>query len=201
MSTKKTRRQKTASLAVNAMLTAIILVMSFTPLGYLQVGPVKMTLIMLPVAVGAITMGPLTGAFLGLVFGLTSFAQCFGLDSFGTTLMGISPVYTFIMCIVPRVLMGYLCGLIFKGVKKLNKSVAYVVASLSGAILNTAFFMTLLILLFGRSDFIMGFRGELNIFAFLVAFVGINGLCEIIACALVGAPVSASLDKALKKLK
>lgn len=198
---KKTRRQKTAALAVNAMLTAIILVMAFTPLGYLTVGPVKMTLIIIPVAVGAITMGPVTGAFLGLVFGITSFVQCFGLDPFGTALMSINPIYTVIMCIVPRVLMGYLCGLIFKGISRLSKSVAYIAASLSGAILNTVFFMSMLILFFGKSEYIMSFRGSLNIFAFLIAFVGINGLCEIIASAVIGAPVSAGLHAALKKFK
>lgn len=195
---KKTSRQKTTALAVNAMLAAIIILMPFTPLGYLTLGPVKMTLIIIPVAVGAITMGPATGAFLGLVFGITSFVQCFGIDPFGTTLMGINPIYTAIMCIVPRALMGYLCAWIFIGVKKLSKGVAYVVASLSGAILNTVFFMSLLILFFGKSDYIMGFRGELNIFAFLVAFVGINGLCEIIAAGVIGAPASADLTRLSK---
>lgn len=201
MSKSKTRRQKTVSLAVNAMLTAIIVLMAFTPLGYLTVGPVKMTLIMIPVAVGAITMGPATGAFLGLVFGITSFVQCFGLDPFGTTLMGINPIFTFVMCMIPRILMGYLCGLIFKGIARLNKAAAYITASLSAAILNTFFFMTALILFFGKSEYIMSFRGELNVFAFLIAFVGINGLCEIIACGIIGAPVAAGLDTAVKKLK
>ena len=41
----------------------------------------------IPVAVGAIVLGPISGAFLGLVFGLTSFSQCFGADTFGTTLL------------------------------------------------------------------------------------------------------------------
>lgn len=199
--TIKSRRQKTTSLAVYAMLTAVILVMSFTPLGYLTVGPVKMTLIMIPVAVGAVTMGPAGGAFLGLVFGLTSFAQCFGLDPFGTTLMSLSPVYTLIMCIVPRALMGYLCGLIFKGLSKYSRKGAYIVACLSAAVLNTAFFMTFLILLFGKTEYIASFRGGLSILAFTAAFVGINGLAEIAASALIGSPVCAALDKAFKKLK
>lgn len=200
--TKMTSRQKTVLLAENAMLTAVIILMSFTPLGYLQIGPSpKMTLIMIPVVVGAITLGPTTGAFLGFVFGATSFIQCFGLDAFGTTLLGINPVFTFIMCFVPRILMGYLCGLIFKGIAKFNKPVGYMVASLGGAILNTVFFMGALILFFGRTDYIMGFRGELNIFAFLIAFVGLQGLLEIIACAVIGAPVAAGIDAAVKRLK
>ena len=110
--TKRARKRKTLFLTQIAILTSLIVLMAFTPIGYLPLGPVKMTFIMVPVAVGAITLGEKAGAFLGLVFGITSFAQCFGLDLFGTTLLGINPIYTFIMCIIPRVLMGYLCGVI-----------------------------------------------------------------------------------------
>ena len=80
---RKVNRKKIIALTENAMLSAIIVLMAFTPLGYLQIGPVKMTFIMIPVAVGAMTLGEKTGAFLGLVFGITSFIQCFGLDAFG----------------------------------------------------------------------------------------------------------------------
>lgn len=196
----KTRKQKNLLLVELAVFSAIIILMAFTPLGYLQIGVVKMTLIMIPVAVGAITIGPAAGAFLGLVFGVTSFAQCFGLDAFGTALMAINPIYTFIMCIVPRALMGYLCGLIFKAVKKLNKSAAYIAASVSGAVLNTVFFVGLLMLFFGRSDYIEGLRGTAGLWTFLAAFVGLNGLIEIVVCSIVGAPAAAAIDTAVKKL-
>ena len=196
----KTRKQKNLLLVELAVFSAIIILMAFTPLGYLQIGVVKMTLIMIPVAVGAITIGPAAGAFLGLVFGVTSFAQCFGLDAFGTALMAINPIYTFIMCIVPRALMGYLCGLIFKAVKKLNKSTAYIAASVSGAVLNTVFFVGLLMLFFGRSDYIEGLRGTAGLWTFLAAFVGLNGLIEIVVCSIVGAPAAAAIDTAVKKL-
>ncbi len=198
---KKISKEKLLLLVVNSMLAAIIVLMAFTPIGYIQIGAVKMTLIMIPVAVGAITMGPTTGAFLGLVFGITSFSQCFGLDPFGTTLMTLNPIYTFIMCIIPRVLMGLLCGLSFKLIKKHKKKLSYFVASLSAPILNTAFFMGALILLFGNSDFIMEMRGSLDLFPFLIAFVGVNGLVEIIVTAIVAPPIASGLHSAVSKLK
>ncbi len=48
-SNQKTRRQKTVLLVETAMLTAIIAVMAFTPLGYLRIGPLELTLLMIPV--------------------------------------------------------------------------------------------------------------------------------------------------------
>ena len=199
--TKRARRRKTLALAQNAILTALIVLMAFTPIGYLPLGPVKMTFIMVPVAVGAITLGEKSGAFLGLVFGITSFIQCFGLDLFGTTLFGINPVYTFIMCIVPRVLMGYLCGVIYKFIARKKRKLALVIASFFAPVLNTFFFMSLLMIFFGESDYIMGIRNGAELLPFLVAFVGLNGVMEIVTTTVVAPPVASAIKKATQKYK
>lgn len=199
--TKRARRRKTLALAQNAILTALIVLMAFTPIGYLPLGPVKMTFIMVPVAVGAITLGEKSGAFLGLVFGITSFIQCFGLDLFGTTLFGINPVYTFIMCIVPRVLMGYLCGVIYKFIARKKRKLALVIASFFAPVLNTFFFMNLLMIFFGNSDYIIGIRNGAELLPFLVAFVGLNGVMEIVTTTVVAPPVASAIKKATQKYK
>lgn len=199
--TKRARRRKTLTLAQNAILTALIVLMAFTPIGYLQIGVVKMTFIMIPVAVGAITLGEKSGAFLGLVFGITSFVQCFGLDLFGTTLLGINPVYTFIMCIVPRVLMGYLCGVIYKFIARKKRKLALVFASFMAPVINTVFFMSLLMLFFGNSDYIMGIRNGAELLPFLVAFVGLNGVMEIVTTTVIAPPVASAVKKATQKFK
>lgn len=199
--TKRARKRKTLFLTQIAILTSLIVLMAFTPIGYLQLGVVKMTFIMVPVAVGAITLGEKAGAFLGLVFGITSFAQCFGLDLFGTTLLGINPIYTFIMCIIPRVLMGYLCGVIYKLVARKKKKFALVFASFMTPVLNTTFFMSLLLLFFGESDYIMGIRNGADLLPFLVAFVGLNGVMEIVTTTIIAPPVASAVKKATKKFK
>ena len=198
---KRARKRKALILTQNAILTALIVLMAFTPIGYLQLGVVKMTFIMVPVAVGAITLGEKSGAFLGLVFGITSFMQCFGLDLFGTTLFGINPVYTFIMCIVPRVLMGYLCGVVYKLIARKKKKFALVFASFLAPVLNTTFFMSLLLLFFGKSDYIMGIRNGAELLPFLVAFVGLNGVMEIVTTTVIAPPVASVVKKAVKKFK
>jgi uncharacterized membrane protein len=199
--TKRARRKRTLFLVQNALLTALIVLMAFTPIGYLQIGVVKMTFIMVPVAVGAITLGEKSGAFLGLVFGITSFIQCFGLDAFGTTLFGINPAYTFIMCLVPRVLMGYLCGVAYKLIARKKKKFALVFASFLAPVLNTVFFMSLLLLFFGNSDYIQGIRNGAELWPFLVAFVGLNGVMEIATTTVIAPPVASAVKKAVKKFK
>ena len=94
MSTQTRLTDKTRRLVYMAILIAIILVMAFTPLGYLKTAGIEITFIQVPVIVGAILMGPAAGAILGGVFGFTSFIQCFGLSAFGAALLEINAVYT-----------------------------------------------------------------------------------------------------------
>lgn len=191
---------KTKRIVLYGLFIAIILLMAFTPIGYIKMPFVEITLITIPVIVGAVTMGPVAGLVLGTVFGLTSFAQCFGMSRFGTTLFSINPFFTFIICVVARALMGYLCGVIFKAFEKRgNTSVwAFGVSSVAGALLNTLFFVGFLLILFGNSDYIMAMRGGANVLAFLAAFVGINGLVEAIACGIVGTAIAKALHKVTK---
>lgn len=186
---------RTVKMVLLAILAAIMLLLAFTPLGYLKVGIVEVSFMMIPVAVGAIVLGPFAGAFLGGVFGATSFIQTFGMSPFGAALLAINPLYTFIICMVPRILMGWLAGLVFQGLYKNDRTkvLSYGTASLSAALLNTIFFMTLLIVLFGNTDYIKGFQGNMSLFPFLAAFVGINGLVEAITTMILGGAIGRAL--------
>ena len=179
-----------------AMFIAMIALMAFTPLGYLRTGALEITFITIPVVIGAVALGPLGGAVLGGVFGVTSLIQCFGMSPFGAALLAINPLGCIVTCIVPRVLMGWLTGLSFKAVnsKKPGSLLAYSTASLVGPISNTVLFITSLMLFFGNSELISGLRGTLGLLPFIAAFVGINGLVEAIA----GFVVCTAVCKALR---
>lgn len=195
---------RTIKLVQLALFTAIILIMAFTPIGYIRTPGLEITLLVVPVTVGAIVLGPVTGAILGGVFGVTSFIQCFGMSAFGATLLGINPIGTFIVTMIPRILMGWLAGLIFSGIKKIDKTnnISYAIASLAGPLLNTVFFMGALVLFFYQTDYIQGFANTLgtdNVFTFILAFVGVNGLIEAAVCFVLGTAISKTLDVITRK--
>lgn len=198
----KSKKFTTKQFVEMALLVAVILLLAFTPLGYIRTFGLEITLIVVPVTVGAVTLGPAAGAVLGTVFGITSFAQCFGMSRFGTVLLGINPFSTFIVCVVSRTLMGWLTGLAYRGMKKATASKACVViANLIGPLLNTFFFMGTLVLFFYPTEYIQGIaasKGASNALAFVVAFVGINGVIEAAACFVVGSAISRALQTALK---
>ncbi len=198
------KKMNTIYMVEMALLIAIILIMAFTPLGYIRTFGLEITLIVVPVAVGAVTLGPTAGAVLGAVFGITSFVQCFGMSPFGAVLLSINPIYTFIVCVLSRILMGGLTGLLYKIFQKSNplKKISVMLANLCCPLLNTLFFMSTLTLFFYRTEYIQGIAqsmGAANPFVFVILFVGVNGVVEAVACFVAGSAISQALKKVVKR--
>ncbi len=184
-----------------ALLVALEILLALTPLGYLKAGVIEISLLMLPVTVGGILLGPGAGAFLGGVFGLTSFFQCFGTSAFGAALLGISGIGTFIVCVPTRILAGWGAALLYRLLQKRGKATAWTKAlsCFAGSLLNTLLFVGVLIALFGNAD-VVGFASSgMNVFAFFAAFVGINALVELPLNTLVGSAVATALEKVLAR--
>ncbi|MEI3130221.1 MAG: ECF transporter S component [Oscillospiraceae bacterium] len=66
------RKSRTYPLAICAMLSAIILLLAFTPLGLIDLPLIKATILHVPVIIGAVLLGWRKGTLLGGVFGLAS---------------------------------------------------------------------------------------------------------------------------------
>ena len=197
----KHKKFDTRKMVTTAMLCAILLIMSFTPLGYLNIGPLAISFNMIPVAVGAITLGPVGGMILGGMFGITSFLQCMGIggtSAMGVLLFEISPVLAFIQRFVPRLLAGLIAGFVHIGVKKLaNTSVACFATGFAAALLNTVLFMTALVVLFGNTEYLQSLMGGKNVILFICTFVGVNAVVEMFAASLVVGVVGKALTKFL----
>lgn len=179
-----------------AILTAIMLVLSFTPLGYLRVGMMSISFLTLPVAVGAVLLGPKAALFLGAVFGASSFVQCFGMDPTGVALMGISPIKTFITCVVPRLLVGILPALLYRALERKNGSAATVAACLTAPVVNTVLFLGCLVVFFGNEPLIAGL-GD-SVWAILMALGLANLALEAPVCVVIGTAVCLALKRAVR---
>lgn len=199
---------KIRKMVILAMLTAVILIMTFTPLGYLKLPFVEISFLMLPVALGAILLGPASGAILGAVFGITSFIQCFGASALGVMLLSINPFLTFLVCVPTRILAGWLTGLIFQAIYRAEAKrekkhlLSFGVASLCAPIFNTLFFMGTLTACFYQTDYIQGFvktLGAANPIMFIILFAGINALVEIAVGFLIGSVISKAVYNVVQK--
>lgn len=194
-----TTQSKTTQLAILGLMTGVLLLMAYTPLGYLNIGPLAITFNMIPVAICAITLGPAGGAIAGAVFGLTSFLQCIGVggtSAMGAILFEINPILAFIQRFVPRLLDGFLLGYIFRALHKHNTYMACAVTGFFSAFLNTLFFMTALVVLFGNTSYMQELMGGKNVLVFICTFVGVNAVVEMLASTIISAAVGTALFKA-----
>ena len=190
------RSSKVHQITLTAILMAIILVMSFTPLGYLKAGIVSITFLAIPVVIGGIVLGPLYGGLLGAVFGATSFAQCFGMDAFGTALMGLNPLATFATCLLPRILIGVVAGLLYRLLHRWDHAGVWsaVVTAVAGSLTNTVFFVGMVILFFQDSYF----AGS-GVWAIILAFFSLNIPLEAAVCGLLGGALSQVIAVVMNK--
>ncbi|MBD5524647.1 MAG: ECF transporter S component [Lachnospiraceae bacterium] len=127
------KNEKTYGLVLMALFTAIIVIMAFTPLGYIPLVVINATIIHIPVILGALFLGPKKGAFLGFVFGLTSFinntfnpvtASAFVFSPVvAYDIVGVSGIFKSIyICFVPRILVGVVPYFIYILIRKALKS-------------------------------------------------------------------------------
>ena len=197
--TLKNRKTKTAHMTLLAMLAAILIVLGFVNIP--QPFGLSITFNMIPVAIAAIAMGLPGGALIGGGFGLVSFLQCFGVLGFsamGAALVTVNPLLMFIQRFVSRVLVGVLAALVYSALKK-TKLPLYVqglITGFSAAFFNTLFFMTLLVLLFGQTEYLQNLMAGRSVMAFIIASVGINAVVEMAVAAVVTGAAAVALKKA-----
>ena len=177
------------ALAILGLMTALLILFSFTPIGTIPIGPLSITLNVIPIAMAAIALGPVGGLAMGCVFGLLSFLQCIGVgipSGMGAVLFSIDPFLAFIQRFIPRALDGFLVGLIFRALaKKPGPRPACFIAGFCSAFLNTAFFMSALVLLFGQTEYVQGLMKGRSFLVFVCAFVGINAVVEMVVCTVI----------------
>lgn len=198
------KKSNTKAIVILGLMTAVLLLFSFTPIGTIPIGPLSITLNIIPVAIAAIALGPVGGLAMGSVFGLLSFLQCIGIgvpSGMGAILFDINPFLAFVQRFVPRALDGLLIGLIHNALRtKIGGSASSFVTGFLSAFFNTVFFMTSLVLLFGKTEYVQGlfekFHQEQTLsgtFLFICAFVGFNAVVEMIVSTIVSGGVGTAL--------
>ncbi len=190
----------TKSIVMLGVLAAMVMLFSFTPIGSIPIGPLVITLNVIPVAIAAVALGPVGGAIIGAVFGMFSFLQCFGIgipSGMGAMLVQINPFFAFVQRFIPRALDGFLAGLIFNAVAKATDvRLSCFVTGFCTALMNTAFFMLSLVFLFGNTEYVQGLMKGKSVLPFIVSFVGINAVVEMITATIVTGAVGFALYQA-----
>ncbi len=196
-------RENIRKMVVVAMLSGICLFLGLTGLGFIPLPLFKLTILHLPVIIGAIIEGPIAGASIGFIFGLFSIYQNI------TTPTPMSPFfYNPIVSILPRVLIGVISYYvyIFLRSKLKNKRLSIGIAAICGSLTNTIgvlgsiyliYFKDYASILMQRGTISSGSLGKVTIA--LLSVIGTNGIAEAVLSALVSIPVVIAILKMQKR--
>ena len=173
--------EKTLRMVQLAILVALVIVLQLVG-SNIHVGPVSFSLVLIPIAVGGVLLGPAAGAILGAVFGLiTVIGGVSGADVFTNFLFSKQPVLTVVLCLAKATLAGLCAGLVFRALEKHNRWVAVVLASAVAPVVNTGIFVLGTITLFRSTleDYIQNVGAGVSVVYFVVILcAGINFLAE-----------------------
>lgn len=193
------KNKKTTNMVIFSMLLAIEVVMSFTPLGFLRIGLLSVTMLHIPVIICAMALGKKYGAALGFVMGFCSFYNATfspTITSFCFTpffsMGGVEGNWTsLLIAFIPRIALGYGAGAIYERLKSKNGRTAAALSGLSGALINTIGVLGGIWIFFKEPyEAVLGN----TIVALLMTTVGVNSIAE----AVVGVIAAMAVHSVLK---
>lgn len=214
MRSNEENRKKVLFLVKFSLLLAIEAIVCFTPLGSIPIGPIVVTIAIVPVVITAILLGTKAGALMGFFAGLFSFIVW--------TFMPPSPVVAFVwtpfysvgevggnvwslvICFVPRILVGVVTGLTFKGLikvfhkKKNTDVIAYSVSAILGSLTNTILVLYGIYIFFGK-EYAAAFEMAYDLLLGAIGTVILtNGVPEAIIAAIAAVAICKPLISATK---
>ena len=190
------KRVNVRRMTVISVLSAISIVLSMIPfVGYIPLGPVKATIMHVPVIVGAVIEGPVVGAAVGLIFGLTSLFKAFTEPTI-TSFCFMNPIIS----VLPRILIGVVAYYVYRLIYKLSKKV-YVsgfVAGIVGSLTNKIGVMGLIYVIY--ADKYMQAIGQAgNAGKYILLICATNGIPEAIVAGILVAAVAVVMIRKSKK--
>lgn len=196
MKTTKTDRNQTVRLATAGILTAVVIVFQFIGAS-IKFGTFSVSLVLIPIVVGAALGGKWVSTWLGFVFSVIVL-----LSGDAAAFLAIDPLGTVITVILKGTLAGLVGGLAFELLKKINTYFAVIVSAILVPMVNTGVFLIGCRLFFFDTikEWAIGLGFE-NAFTYMiVGLVGVNFLFEL-AINIILSPSVVGAVKVLSKKK
>lgn len=175
MQTSRKNNASVRTLATGAVLTALVIVLQMFG-QFIRFGPFSISLVLLPIVLGAAMCGPKISTWLGFIFGVmvlfTDAGAFLAIDVFGTV----------VTVLIKGMACGLAAGLICKMFEKKNRYLAVVLAALICPVVNTGVFLLGCVLFFLDTVTQWGIgAGFENVGEYLIfGMVGINFLAELV---------------------
>ncbi len=194
MSNSIARKQNTQKIVFAAILTAMVIVLQYISMA-LRFGMFSITLVLVPVVIGAATCGVLTGGWLGFVFGVIVL-----LSGDAAPFLAVDFLGTIITVLSKGTLCGIAAGLVFKALQNKNRYLAVIAAAITCPVVNTGVFLLGCLIFFLETIKSWGVAaGFTNVTSYMfIGLAGINFIIEFVTNIIL-APVILRVLKFAKK--
>lgn len=167
---------KTRKLAGIAIFTAIVIVLQLLG-SFIRFGPFSISLVLIPIVVGAAMYGVAAGAWLGFIFGLIVL-----LSGDAAAFLGVNAIGTIITVIAKGTLAGLCAGLVYRALEKTNTYIAVIASAVVCPVVNTGVFLLGCLIFFMET--ITGWATEAGFASagtyMIVGLVGLNFVFELL---------------------
>lgn len=191
----KMRKPRAATIAVNAILFALILIFMMVPI---QIGPLRLAVLMLiPVLIAGQTQKPGVAIAAGTFLGLVSFITSVVMPTSVLSYIFNNPLVS----VLPRACIGVVVYLTYRLIRKpikneaLGHAVASFVSSILGVITNTGLVSLMLWIFYHGKDI----SGTVIDAEFMLGVILANFVIELIVCALLTPPISLAVKKTVER--
>ncbi len=193
------RHQKIYNMVLVAVLTALVIVFQSLS-NVIKIGPIAITLTLIPVVLGGCLLGKKWGTVLGLLFGvMVSIFVLTGVDAGGYILFTVNPILTILLCLVKGTAAGFVASLVYGLVAKKNKTLGVTLAAMTAPIVNTGLFVIAMLLFY--TDTLNAWAGGQNVMVYIITgLAGWNFLFEFAVSAIVS-PSIAAIVRSTQKAK
>lgn len=143
---RQKKKTNVRRMAIIGVLSAISIMLSMTPLGFIPIGPTNATIMHIPVIIGAIIEGPVVGITVGFIFGATSLLKALTMPTI-TSFAFVNPLVS----VLPRMIIGIVAYYVYKLTIKFTKNVFVSgwITGVMGSLVNTAVVLGMVYILYG----------------------------------------------------
>jgi uncharacterized membrane protein len=157
--------KSTKVVTLTALLVALVVILQFMG-SFIKIGIFSVSLVLVPIVIGASMCGVFSGAFLGFVFGVVVL-----LSGDAAAFMAINPFGTIITVLLKGTLSGFFAAIVYKLIAPKNKTVAVFSSAVVCPVVNTGIFLIGCLLFF--MDTIYSWAGGQDIIKFMVFGLGL----------------------------
>ncbi len=172
MSQSISKKKDIVKLVGVGLFTAIVVVLQYLG-SFIKFGPFSISLVLVPIVIGAALYGKTAGAWLGFVFSVVVLLQPDTALFYQANFAG-----TIITVLLKGTLAGLLAGTVYQALEKKNVTLAVIAAAFTCPVVNTGIFLLGSVVFF--MDTIRTWAAGTNVFVFMiVGLVGFNFLFEL----------------------